>query len=249
MPSIYALLVGINDYSKAGAANLGGCLDDIAFYESFLRERYPEALKLETRKDSEATRDNIVAAFRSHLSKAEKDDVALFIYAGHGARWKSAPEFARFPSDGYDEGLVCYDSRSESGKYDLADKELAMLLQEVAANDPHIAVILDSCHSGSATRSVDALEGARTRATLTVNEARPFDSYLDGQYVKRSAENQDFVLPESKHILLAACSRTQEALEMNGRGNFSRNMESVLNATGGNVSYADLYSRCRAAMR
>jgi hypothetical protein len=36
---------------------------------------------------------------------------------------------------------------------DLADKELATLLAELAARRPHIAVILDCRHSGSGTRA------------------------------------------------------------------------------------------------
>ena len=34
----------------------------------------------------------------------------------------------------------------------LADKELSLLLAEVAANGPHVVVILDCCHSGGGTR-------------------------------------------------------------------------------------------------
>ena len=69
--------------------------------------------------------------------------MVVFQYCGHGARWKSAGPFMEFFPDGKDEGLVCYDSRKPGG-FDLADKELAILLAEVGRNDPHIAIILST---------------------------------------------------------------------------------------------------------
>jgi hypothetical protein len=251
MANLYALLVGINDYSRSTAGDLGGCLRDIEFYETFLRGHYPETLKLEVLRDRDAERENIVDLFRKHLGNARKNDVALFVYAGHGARWRSAPEFAPYCPDGYDEGLVCHNSRSESATfpYDLADKELALLIHELATNDPHIAVILDSCHLGTTTRSAMEMEGARIRATLAVDEPRPLDSYLEGQYVEMLREGRPLVLPDSRHILMAACKRSQSAFERKGRGNFTTNMDRVLDHFGPDITYAELLSRCRAAMR
>ncbi len=43
--------------------------------------------------------------------------------------------------DGWDEGLVCYDSRGLGG-FDLAAKEFAILLADLAKNDPHVAAII-----------------------------------------------------------------------------------------------------------
>ena len=251
MANLYALLVGINDSSRSTASDLGGCLKDIEFYETLLKSHYPDTLRLEVLRDSEAERENIIDLFRKHLGNAGKDDVALFVYAGHGARWRSAPEFSAFYPDGFDEGLVCHNSRSESDAfpYDLADKELAMLIHELSANDPHIAVILDSCHSGSATRGAVEMEGAKTRATLSVDDTRPLESYLEGQYARMLKEGKPLTLPDSRHILMAACRRTQSAFELKGRGNFSTHMDRVLDKFGPEMTYAELFSRCRAAMR
>ena len=51
---------------------------------------------------------------------------------------------------------MCFDSRSP-GSWDLADKEIAKLIGDVAAKGPHVAVILDCCHSGSGTREIDTV--------------------------------------------------------------------------------------------
>ncbi len=251
MSKLYALLVGINDYSNTTASNLKGCLADIAFYETFLRDNYADALRLEVLRNGDATRKNTVDLFRSHLGRARRDDVALFVYAGHGARWKSAESFETFYPDGYDEGLVLYDSRSKSASYpyDFADKEIAWLIHEAVVDDePHFSVILDCCHSGSATRSPQELKGEVVRATERVQDTRPLDSYLEGQYSRIA--NADLYVPSSRHILLAACKRSQSAYETRGqRGAFSWSLQQVLEKTGPEITYAELFSRCRATMR
>ena len=247
MPNrIYALLVGINDYSP-NVGKLSGCLNDVDHFNEYLRASCdPASLAVEVLKDSDATRSNIIEQFRSHLGKANEGDVALFQFCGHGARWASAREFAEFYPDGKDEGLVCSDSRNPGG-FDLADKELAVLISEVARNNPHLAVILDCCHSGSGTRGVDAFRRLTPRVTHEVATERPLESYLNGYY----AELQGLHIPTSKHVLLAACERTQLAQEdpNDKSGIFTSTLLEVLNKSGGNLTYADLFLRCRSLVR
>ena len=101
MGKIYALSVGINDYSPA-VGKLQGCLNDVEAVKTCLADMFTQdRLCLETLKDSEATRANIIKLFRSHLGKAGADDVVLFHYSGHGARCKAAKEFKRFYPDGW----------------------------------------------------------------------------------------------------------------------------------------------------
>ena len=246
---IYALLVGINDYSPH-VGKLHGCLNDVANFRCFLEESYgSNSLALETLTDSDATRPNIVEQFRFHLGRATREDTVIFFYGGHGARSKSASPFKDYFPDEKDEGLVCYGSRDPGG-FDLADKELAVLLGEVAKNDPHIAVILDCCHSGSATRDADSFTHFKPRQTHEVFEERPLESYLEGYYAELLAAGKSFSIPASRHILLSACQRDQKAWEGNDRsGVFSTAFLEVLNQSGPAISYADLFVRCRAAVR
>lgn len=246
---IFALLVGINDY-PSHVGRLSGCLNDVDHFFDYLTANFDRnALSIETLKDADATRQNIIDQFRDHLGKAGKDDIVLFQYCGHGARCKSASAFKKFFPDGKDEGLVCADSR-DSGGFDLADKELAILLAEVAANDPHIAVILDCCHSGSATRSADDFTQLKARQTHEVFEERPLESYLDGHYSTLLKQGDSLAIPASRHILLAACMRIQKAWEgKDHSGVFTSTMLDVLAKSGPDISYADLFVRCRAMVR
>ena len=246
---IYALLVGINDYSPS-VGRLRGCLNDLDNLRDWLTGTYgPHRLAIECLKDGEATRGNLIRLFRTHLGQAGPDDVVLFHYSGHGARSRSAPAFKRLYPDGWDEGLVCIDSR-EPGGFDLADKELAVLLQEVASRSPHIAVLLDCCHSGSATRGADDFTQARARFTHAIDTERPLETYLDGYYADRLAQGGSLEIPASRHILLAACERVQKAWESKDhRGVFTSTLLDVLGQAGTGISYADLFLRARSAVR
>lgn len=246
---IYALLVGINNYPNH-IGRLYGCVNDVRHVHEFLSDTCDRSrLHIETLLDSDATRLNVIDQIRTHLGKAGKDDVVLFHYSGHGARSKSASQFHQFFPDGWDEGLVCYDSR-DPGSFDLADKELAVLLAEVAQNDPHLAVILDCCHSGSATRNADDFTQLKARHTHEVLDERPLDSYLDGHYARLPNKGEPLQISASRHILLAACQRVQKAYEgKDHNGVFTSTLLEVLAQCGPNISYADLFVRCRAAVR
>jgi hypothetical protein len=246
---IYALLVGINAYSPS-VGRLHGCLNDVDSLRDWLTDAYrPRRLAIECLKDGEASRANLIRLFRTHLGQAGPDDTVLFHYSGHGARSRSAPAFRHLYPDGWDEGLVCVDSR-EPGGFDLADKELAVLIQEVAARGPHIAVLLDCCHSGSATRGADDFTQARARFTHAIDAERPLETYLDGHYADRLAQGGALAIPASRHILLAACERVQKAWESKDhRGVFTSTLLDVLGETGGGIAYADLFLRARSAVR
>jgi hypothetical protein len=246
---VHALLVGINAYPPNVGA-LSGCLNDVDHFRDYLvRNVAPSCLGIEVLKDADATRDNVIRTFRQHLGKARPGDVAVFHYCGHGARWASAAAFHDFYPDGKDEGLVCVDSRGPGG-YDLADKELAVLIAEVADRGVHVAVILDCCHSGSGTRGADAFRGLRARVTHEVTRERPLESYLGGHYARLAASGAPLWIPAGPHILLAACERTQLAQESpDNSGVFTSTLIEVLDKSGSDLTYADLFVRCRAAVR
>lgn len=247
--TLYALLVGIDEYSPT-LGRLQGCVNDVDHFQNWLKGSYrPEKLRIEVLTNRDATRKNIIQMFRSHLGQAGSRDVILFQYSGHGARSRSAKEFKRLYPGGKDEGLVCYDSR-EPDHYDLADKELAVLISELARNQPHIAVSLDCCHSGSGTRGADDFTQARARVTREIRSERPLETYLDGYYAALKQRGEPLEVPASRHILLAACERGQKAWESKEyRGVFSSAMLDALGQVGADISYADLFVRARAATR
>jgi pimeloyl-ACP methyl ester carboxylesterase len=253
--NVYALLVGIDDY-PAPVRSLRGCVNDIQQIEAVLDARVKasgDTLKQKVLTNAAATRSAIIDGFRQHLSQAGANDVALFYYSGHGSQQKSPPAFWHLEPDRLDETLVCYDSR-QPGCYDLADKELAQLIHEIAAAKAHISIILDCCHSGSGTRNADVTS---IRRVPTDDRERPLTSFLSGFKVPpaRSAENESgwISLPKGRHILLAACRSDEEAKECSlggkPRGVFSHFLTETLQQTSGVITYRELFKRVNALVR
>lgn len=248
---IFALLIGINEYSPSSNPQiraLNGCLNDVSDFGNFLKENYgdliPDEQQILVLTDANATRAKVIRGFREHLAQAGPDDIAVVYYSGHGSTGITAREFQAGTSDSQEQTWVLHDSR-EPGKYDLADKEIALLLEEVGARNPRIVVIADSCHSGSVTRELEQFLQMQPRFEKGTSDIRPLESYLDGAYLQRA----NLGIPSSDHLLLAACDRVERAWEYNGHGQFTQSLISVLGKNGGQVTYADLFVQVRAFIR
>ncbi len=263
--TIYALFVGIDAY-PAPVNPLNGCVNDVTRMRDLLAARINRAkdrfapLLL---TDAQAARQGIIEAFRAHLGQARAGDVALFYYSGHGSQEHAPPEFWDFEPDKLNETLVCYDSRL-SGGWDLADKELAQLISEVAAHGPHFAVVLDCCHSGSGTRDAEDVTARQARAD---DRTRPIASYivtpqqaagLQGQRQGAASPAMPWAaLASGRHILLAACRPEQTAKETffsgpagwEKRGAFSFYLQDTLQQSGAALSYRDLCKRVNALVQ
>jgi uncharacterized caspase-like protein len=254
---LYATLIGIDEYQPP-VPSLHGCVNDIEAVAALLQDFSKGgefALDLNALKNSQATRSEIIRSFREHLRRAGPDDITLFYYSGHGSQENTPPEFWHLEPDHLDETLVCYDSRSEGG-WDLADKELALLIAEVAARGSHILCVLDGCHSGSGTR---AAEGLAVRRAPTDRRRRPAESFLEGALTVRpgrgdgSSDSNWSVVPEGRHLLLAACRSSETAKEVaeegKSHGAFTVALLSALRQTRGSITYRDLLKRVEAQVR
>ncbi len=253
--SLFALLVGIDAYRDPVPA-LRGCVNDINEIAVVLEELgggvyTPELLLL---KDADATRSAIIDGFQRHLGRAGPGDSVLFYYSGHGSQEPAPEEFWHVEPDHLNETLVCYDSR-DRGNWDLADKELAALIEQVARRGAHVLCVLDCCHSGSGTRA--ALEGAiGVRRAPTDQRERPIESFLPGAREAATAADADAgwaVMPAGRHILLAACRASETAKEVieagRSHGAFSASLLAALRQSRGAVSYRDLIKRAEAQVR
>jgi hypothetical protein len=252
--NILALLTAIDDYPSP-IPKLQGCVNDIDAFAAYVSGRVGgdkgAALQLKTLKNGEATRQAVIDAFRDHLGKAKKGDVVLFYYSGHGSQEQAPEEFWTIEPDHLDETLVLFDSRTQ-GSWDLADKELAKLIGEVASKGPHVAVILDCCHSGSGTREIETV----VRRAPTDRRRRPVESFLVSPAEAAAAAASRgtgaepvgrYASSEGRHILFAACRDDEEAKEYNGdgkhRGAFSFFLGEALKGAAGVPTYRDLFKR------
>lgn len=262
MAAVYALIVGINRYQALSVPRLSGCVNDATAVQAFLRGRVTTDLHDLILVDEAATRDAVIAGFRSHLGQAGPDDVALFWYSGHGSQQLTPEDFWFLEPTGFNSTIVLADSRMK-GVADLADKELSLLIDEVAARGPHVAVVLDCCHSGGGTRDPQvALRGVEAST-----EAPTLSDYLPELAARaragiRSApatRDADAALTAGvfftvgDHVALSACRSFEKAKEqlVDGRsqGVFTAALLGALKTLGAGATYRDLLgtAKCRVA--
>ena len=266
MPSITklkALLVGVNEHDKRshqnGVTDLRGCVNDVEAMKALLERKFGHLNPdIKTLVNEQATRQNIIDTFRSHLrDQADAHTTTLFYFSGHGSRQNTPEPFHRYIADKFyklEETLICHDSRvSELGEPDLADKEQAILIEEVAKKQAHVVVILDCCHSGSGTRAVP--DGTDPELVTITKEVKASEAdytfnrtYLDNYYEKLVQAGQVPQIPDEKHVLLAGCKRDQYSKEIyvkelqQRRGAFTYYLEKAIEQYGIQLSYANLYS-------
>jgi hypothetical protein len=178
---IYALLVGVDEY-PAPVPPLRGCVNDVAAAAALLTARADAAgdrCHVELLTDHEATREAVIAAFRAHLGQARDGDSVVFWFAGHGAQEPALPEHWVLEPDRLNETLVLVDSR-QPDIYDLADKELAQLVAEVADGGPHDTEhVFGTANAGRyllvvLTGALDGRDYVVTARDMTESERRSF---------------------------------------------------------------------------
>jgi hypothetical protein len=234
--TLYALLVGINRYASPDVPDLRGCVRDAESAHAYLvRTVQDTRLCAQILLDGQGTRDAVVEAVRTHLGQATSEDTVLFWFSGHGSSARCPPWvwFAE-PTERL-QTLVCADSRTQAVP-DLWDKELSVLLDDVARHAAHVAVVLDSCHSDGATRELRTAE----TSVRAVPEAAPRSLVSLVPELLRAAAADD----RPEHVAMAACRSTEQAretvLEGRMRGVFSWSLLRALDRLGPLATYREL---------
>ncbi len=147
-----ALVVGVNEY--APQKPLRGCINDANGLEQLLRERFGYG-PIKRLIDAEASKARILEELRTLLAPApgETEGSRVFFFAGHGGR---VLDVNGDEVDRIDENLCMPDYQWDVATTYVLDDELSLTLTEAFERAPWLRtyVILDSCHSGTATRNV-----------------------------------------------------------------------------------------------
>lgn len=149
-----ALLVGVGAYENLSAAQqLLGPPNDLKLMRGLLTQTlgYTDD-QIKALGDADATKSSVIAAIRDWLlDGTQSGDRVFFYFSGHGVQLTDLNDDEE---DGRDEALAMYDVRPGVGGYEnvLLDDEIEQLFAEVS--DRFVTMIVDACHSGTATRSI-----------------------------------------------------------------------------------------------
>ncbi len=248
---LLALFIGIDKFKYV--TDLGGCVKDIRKVMKYFEEYLPQGMEMEIRTlfDEEATKEGIVSAFQEFfIDQANENDLALMYFSGHGAQEKGDEVWREMEADLGLEGLVCHDTgfQPESASL-LIDKELRYLIAKLAATGCDILTCFDACHSGDATRNTHGLTARRLTNALP---KRKWEDFIFSHEIARedvASQGWNQLVPEGRHIQLAACEDRELAYENAHGGVFSHNLIEVLKDTQGQVSYFDLQSKIKYAIK
>jgi hypothetical protein len=244
--TIHALLIGI-DYYKPNRLykSLKGAVRDINLVDTFLKgtlkipaERIRKLISpnqadttlLDARSGhEEPTYENIVRAFKEIAETAQPGELVYIHYSGHGGRATTVyPNLKKGIGEQYDESIVPMDiGDTQEGRY-LRDVEMTTLLKRLTDKGLIVTVILDSCHSGGATRGDAEIRSGTEpdRLTRTTESLVADRDELERNWLELTGKQGIGVagLPEAReYVLLAACRPNEYAYEYAVNGGTERN--------------------------
>ena len=201
----HAVLVGINDYvefeDEPGGDLLGAEHDALAMREVLVERWGLVPANMLVLLGREATKDAIRAAIVDWLApRAGPGDLAIFYFAGHGSQ---VFDLDGDEPDGLDETLAPADVLVTSSANDIRDDEFRAWLSEIRTE---VVVILDSCHSGTATRAADM----RTRS---LERTPPPEGGREPTAIRQAPDRESMADATARVLELAAAAPNEAALE------------------------------------
>ena len=202
-----ALCVGVNPYSCAPERSLNGCVNDANAWADLLESRFDFGGNV-TRLVNKPTRDEIVGHLHGLVRGAKSADTLVFVISSHGS-------CKGLGGGRYNQTMVPYDCRH------LFDYEFRNLFAELEEGI-HMAVIADTCFSGTVTRFAFDESAApvapgtapAAQSTLRVRFLNPVDSGASWLPPPHAFTiDEEYPESEMKEILLSACTYLQYAKE------------------------------------
>ena len=232
--NIHVLLIGI-DYYKPNRwyKSLRGAVRDINLVDTVLQQTLENRLKQvyrllspnpedpapsEPKEAQPPTYENIVNAFKTITDEAEPGELVYIHYSGHGGQAATIYPELKQGDDQNDEGIVPMDIGEQEGRY-LRDVEMTTLLKRMTDKGLVVTLILDSCHSGGATRGDAQIRSSelgvdtssRSSESLVASREELLSNWRE---LAQPGGIRVAGLPQARdYVLLAACRSNEYAYE------------------------------------
>jgi hypothetical protein len=203
-----ALLIGVGRYEKLDETLSGVSLDIQMMTEFALLLGFKKNAIKVLEHEGASTRQVFSAIDNWLIKGVGPQDRVLFYFSGHGSQ---IPDDGKDENDAFDEVLLLYDAAiKQQARHPtltgvLVDDDFNTMLARMTSRN--ILVILDACHSGSATRSLRL-----NPRSFSVNEAQvKYFSY--SPYIEAAGGRGRFDVMETHHpgaaddnyVALTAC--------------------------------------------
>jgi len=238
-----ALCVGINDYPYSGN-DLNGCVNDTKAWAKTLSENFNfSSGDIKILLDSQATKKNTLDALKNLLAGAKAGDHLVYTNSSHGSYVADTSG----DEERYDEIICPYDIDSNQ----IEDDDLRELFKNLP-KDVRLSVILDNCHSGTATRAAvsDILPGLRTpddRRVRFLSPALRGLPILENPW--KAKPKRQIKYPESKmnEVLFSGCTDKEYSYDAYFDGVYHGAMTyyalQAIRAANYRLTYAQLHRR------
>jgi hypothetical protein len=228
------LFLGINDYP--GSSNdLRGCLNDDIEWISLLKDCY-KLDEITNLTNSQCTIANVKKYMTEIINVSMPNDVLIIQYSGHGSY---RADMHNDEIDGKDEAIVMYDGF-------IIDDEIEEMLSKIK-NGVRTTIILDSCFSGSGTRSFNFNDESFYRVGRFMppkDNGKIMGLKIKSRVFRSIGKTEE----EMNHILISGCSDSEVSYdaEFNGKyyGAMSYYATKVLRENP-MITYTEFYKKLR----
>ena len=249
------LLIGVGRYAQFDE-KLNGVSLDIDMMRELAQLLGFKSQAIKVLEHENASTDKVYSAVENWLIKGVgPEDRVLFYFSGHGSQ---IPDENNDEKDQFDEVLLLYDvaikaqSRPQTLTGVLVDDDLNTMLARIQSRN--ILVILDACHSGSATRSLRL-----NPRSISVNDAQvKFFSY--SPYVQTGSGQDSFDVLDRKtsaeisrrYVAIAACRDDEKTISTSQGSIFTLGLRQVIRSAamaGINITPEELQRRTTTFIR
>lgn len=251
-----ALIIGVGDYNKSKTGfNPISAANDVRIISDALEIQGFKKSEITVLRDAAATKKGILAAFDALLNQVGAGDVVVIHYSGHGQQIvdNNGDEI-----DGLDEAMIPIDAQAiyKKGVYEgenhIRDDELGNWLLKIrnkVGAKGSVLLIMDSCHSGTASRGL-----TKSRGTQLVFGAKAATAEIatteSGQFGLENEENTVHLAPLICFYGAGAHQLNYEAKDESGQsvGSLSFAFGKAFANAPKNQTYGELFEVIRKEM-
>ncbi len=245
----YALIVAVGDYEDTTGWTKINAVNDVPLIQQALLLQAFKAQNIYTVIDDQATRVGILNKIKEVQQQLDKGDILVVHFSMHGQQIfdNNGDEI-----DNLDEAIVPYDAKvtysdTYQGQNHIRDDELGIIitsLRNTLGADGQLLFLLDSCHSGSATRGGAKARGGK--APLVPENWSPTQKTIGTteEMFQKEKKNPD----AAPFVMISGASAAELNYEYQGNGSLSYAFAKAITTLGSNYTYRQLFSKITAQL-